>query len=364
MYHRAMFDKLKGLVNTPRRALAVAAALFLANAAADHVSTKDVSFAPFYLLPVTLVAWRLGLRWGLGTALAAAATWLAEDFLIPGRVYAHPGIPYWNALIELFTFAGAALLVTKLRQLLERAKAESALKSGMIHAVSHEFNNALTSVNTALYLLREMDTSGDELRQRLYSSMTSAQNKLKLYVKNILNEARMEEGKFKLQKQPLLLRELVAEAAESVEELVRQKKIRLEVLLPEQPLAVDADKEAMALVISNLLGNAVKYTPSGGAITAQIAVAGARGERVLFSVEDTGPGISLDDLKKITSGFYRTVEGKVAAEGFGLGLKISNDLLALHGSRLQIASERGRGSNFFFELDLLRAGPPAQDGGK
>ena len=357
-----MLERFKHFADTRRKALGLSLAAFAVIAVADHFISYQVSFASFYLLPIMLLTWRLDLRWGLGASVSGALLWLADDYFTIEHAYSHPAIPYWNAGIHLMFFSVTALLLDTVRQLVQKTRAESQLKSGMIHAVSHEFNNALTSVNTALFLLRETEPAGaDELRGRLYSAMTVAQNKLKIYVKNILNEARMEEGKFKLQKQPLLLRELLTEAAESIEELVRQKKVKLTTLLPEAPLTVDADKEAMALVISNLLGNAVKYTPSGGAITAQITRTGEKGEKLLFSVEDTGPGISLDDLKKITSGFYRTVEGKVAAEGFGLGLKISNDLLALHGSRLQIASEKGRGSNFFFELELRpeEAGKPA-----
>ena len=73
----------------------------------------------------------------------------------------------------------------------------------------------------------------------------------------------------------------------------------------------------------------------------------------MVEVEDTGPGISPEDMDKLTAGFHRTAEARAAAEGFGMGLRISNELLALHGSRLRIASEKGKGSRFSFELPAL-----------
>ncbi|MDA8131832.1 MAG: ATP-binding protein, partial [Elusimicrobia bacterium] len=118
--------------------------------------------------------------------------------------------------------------------------------------------------------------------------------------------------------------------------------------IPAQPLLVNVDGEAMALVISNLIGNAVKYTGSGGRI--DVRIAREPGGTVSFSVEDSGIGIAPENIEKITSGFFRTEEGKAQADGFGLGLRIANDLLALHGGRMRIESEKGKGSRFSFEL--------------
>ena len=228
----------------------------------------------------------------------------------------------------------------------------------MLHTVSHEFNNALTVMSTGLFLLRESEPGPvDETRARLLLMLANAQTQMALYVKNILNEARMDEGKFKLDKRPLALRELVGECVDSVRALLKQKDITLEFKMPEVPVFVSADREALALVVSNLLGNAIKYTPQNGRIDVEICPAGEPPKKIIFSVEDSGIGISLADLKKITAGFYRTEDGKTAAGGFGLGLKIVNELLNLHGSRLEISSERGKGSDFFFELPAL---PPQQ----
>lgn len=229
----------------------------------------------------------------------------------------------------------------------------------MLHTVSHEFNNNLTVFSTGLFLLKEMEAEPvDEARVRILTMLESTQAQLGLYVKNILNEARTEDGRFKLIAKPLALRELVAESAATVQGILKQKEINLSVKMPEAPVFINADREALALVVSNLLGNAIKYTPQKGSIEIEICVSGEPAEKILFSVEDSGVGIPLADLKKITAGFYRTEESKAVADGFGLGLRIVNELLALHGSHLEIASEKGKGSRFFFELPAMPSPPP------
>lgn len=351
---------LDRLTDTAPKTFAAAAAMLISIAIVDYFTGYEISFSSFYLLPILLVTWRTSLKLGLATSFLSAVLWLLDDYWIIEHEYSHPLIPYWNAAVRFVFFMLSAVLMDKIRSLLERSRAEARLKSDMIHAVSHEFNNALTSMSAALFLLEETEPARSDVRSRFYSAISAAQQKLKLYVKNILNEARMENGKFKLEIKPLALRDLTAEALLPMEELLKEKDIKLTRDLPPVPVLVDADRDALALVISNLLGNAVKYTPQGGTITVRLSAFGGPENKVVFAVDDSGPGISLEDIKKITAGFYRTAEGKAAAEGFGLGLKISNELLALHGSRLEIASEKGKGSSFSFELPAL---PPAAPGG-
>ena len=343
---------------TTARTIAAAFLLFLVVGGADSVTGHEIALASFYLLPILLIAWRLSLRWGLAASTLSAFVWLANNHWLVDRVFSNPLIPYWNALIRFSFFAVCTFLINRLTFQLKKEEAQSRLKSSMLHTVSHEFNNNLTVFSTGLFLLREMEAEpADEARVRILTMLDSTSSQLGLYVKNILNEARMEDGRFKLSARPLALRELVAESAATVQGILKQKEINLSVKMPEAPVFVNADREALALVVSNLLGNAIKYTPQKGDIGIEVCASGEPPAKILFSVEDSGVGIPLADLKKITAGFYRTEEGKAAAEGFGLGLRIVNELLALHGSRLEIASEKGKGSRFSFELPTA---PPAQ----
>ncbi len=350
----------KFFFGTRPRALLTGSVIFIALTTLDYMLVDEVSIDVFYFIPIFIVTWHGGRLWGVALSLACTLDWLGDTLVFTPATYTTTNIFLWNALVRLASFLTLVYLLAEFKALLARERAASKLKSSMIHTVSHEFNNSLTSMSGGLFLLRETEPDGpDERRARLYALLTGAHQQLALYVKTILNDARMESGKFKLEKKPVALRDLVEEASRSVEELLKQKNIRISTKMPERPVLTDSDPAALALVVSNLLSNAIKYTPQNGRITVGLRTSGEPPDKVVFSVEDTGIGISLDDLKKITTGFYRTEDGKTAAAGFGLGLKISDELLRLHGSRLEISSEKGKGSEFFFELPALPPKKPA-----
>lgn len=350
--------KLRKLfLGTPSIALATGIVILLLIALLEYLAPNTVEVDLLYFLPIFIVTWYHS--WAVGTivSLAGTAVWLTDERIFSPDFAIHPRLYVWNAAIRLSTFLLFVLLLSKIKVLLAREKRASALKSQLIRIVSHEFNNALMSSYAGLCLLKGTEPEPLSGKRAQYYEMLDATNeKLKLYVKNILNEARMEDGRFKVEKIELELRDIVEEAAGSLSDLLKQRALTLVRENPASRVLVYADREAMTLVISNLLGNAVKYTPQNGRITVRLSLPRDSPGRVRLDVEDTGPGISFEDIKKITSGFYRTAEGRTAAEGFGLGLRISNELLALHGSGLQIASEKGKGSCFSFELAAL---PPS-----
>ncbi|HCC47379.1 MAG TPA: hypothetical protein DEQ38_04590 [Elusimicrobia bacterium] len=255
-------------------------------------------------------------------------------------------------LVIIFLAAVAAmLLLWQLRAFMREERRSAALKSAMVHTVSHEFNNALTVIDAAVFMLEETEPKKTTpARTELFRTLEFERKSLGRYVKNILNEARMEAGRFKLEKKTLALRDLVAGIVYSMEGLLRQKKITFALELPEKRVLVAADKEALSLVISNLLGNAVKYTPAGGRVSVRMAADAPKAGRITFYAENSGRGISPEEIRKIKEEFYRTEDGKAAASGFGLGLRICNEMLLLHGSELEISSEPGKSSCFYFSL--------------
>lgn len=289
----------------------------------------------------------------VGTVLVAINTETMRPRLAPAR--------HKLGLI-FFVSLAAALLLFEMRALFRRERAAAALKGAMVHTVSHEFNNALTVIDAAFFMLQESDPKkGDPSRDGLYRAIDYERNSLRRFVKGILNEARMEAGKFKIEKKPLALRELVAGAAEAMKELMTRKGLSFSLKLPGKQALVEADHEALALVVSNLLGNAVKYTPDGGEIAVVLAADPARPGQLVFSIRNTGHGISPEDLKKLKEAFFRTGDGEGMAEGFGLGLKVCSDMLRLHGSELAVESERGKYTKFSFSLPLA-AGEGGSDG--
>ncbi|MFA6435037.1 MAG: ATP-binding protein [Elusimicrobiales bacterium] len=294
----------------------------------------------YFSAPITLGGKRLG------TAAAAVNTVTIDASLSDTRK---------KLAVILLAALLALVMIAAIMVLIRREQRAAKLKSDMVHLVSHEFNNALATIDACIFLLEETEPAGsDQSRSGVYRTLADSRKSLRLYVKNILNEARMESGKFRIEKVPLALIDLTEESMTAMNELIRQKSIAVSMHLPRGcRLLVSADQEALAIVIANLIGNAVKYTPKNGKVKVRIIPHEDTPQMVIFQVENTGAGISKDDIERIKAGFYRTEDGRAAAAGFGLGLKISNQLLLLHGSRLEIESEQGKYSRFHFSLPIL-----------
>ena len=122
------------------------------------------------------------------------------------------------------------------------------------------------------------------------------------------------------------------------------KHIRLQLDVNDPGLAIDADRDRVLQVLSNLIGNALKFTPQGGAVTISME---RRQDLARFAVSDTGPGIAESDVPKLFGRFW-----KGAAAGTGLGLSIAKRIVDAHGGRIWVESRPGEGATFLFELPL------------
>ena len=161
-----------------------------------------------------------------------------------------------------------------------------------------------------------------------------------------------EAGRLPLRLEPVNLSAEVARAARAFQAPAREKGIELRGAAAEVP-ELALDRERIAQVLNNLLGNAVRFTPADGTVSLTLAAAGAWVE---VAVEDSGPGIDPEHLPHIFDRFYR-VEGSRSREsgGAGLGLAIVRQLVEAHGGTVSVESTPGRGSRFAFRLPLRTA---------
>jgi len=230
------------------------------------------------------------------------------------------------------------------------------MRSGLISLINHEYANALTNMKLALTLIQgEETTPPDGARSHACEVLERSIENLRGYTTNFLNLHRLESGKFELNLRPTTVRDVVSNALVSLRPLAQAKELRisLQTGFPDgPPAAVRADPECLSVIINNLVTNAIKYTSPGGAVTVSVDPEGKPASEILVSVQDNGIGISKDELERIKSGFYRTPKSRGLARGFGVGLMIVNQLLEKHGSRLDIASEPGKGSRFSFRLPI------------
>ncbi len=339
--------------------LAFALAMMAAVWALDFLTGSEISFSIFYLIPIAIVAWHLGTRAAILMAVLGAVLWLVAE-LQGGRLYAHPAVVYWNALVRLGFFVIVSQLLVAVHRLLQVQREASALKSSMMSFVSHEFMNALNTLKLAVALLSDSDPAGATADHAAsYAAIDAVLRHLTATAANFLNLERLDGGRLRLDLRPTLVPTLVHEILALMQPLADRKHVEVRFETPSQPVPAKADADALALVLSNLVGNAIKYTPPGGRVT--IRVQRTAGATLTVSVADTGIGIDATEQAAVLHGSYRTSAGKSVAGGYGVGLRVCRALLHSHGSMLELESQAGRGSRFSFALPVWEA---ATDGGR
>jgi len=230
-----------------------------------------------------------------------------------------------------------------------RSMAEAAVRSRdeVLAIVAHDLRNPLSVINTTVALLRQGDLPPEQYPHKLEVVLRSTEQMDRL-IQDLLDIARIEGGTLRVEPRPVAVETLLAEAVGLMEAQAIQAGLRLRV--EREPGVPDAraDPQRILQVFSNLVGNAIRFSPRGGEITMR---ARRFGDAVLFSVTDTGVGIPREDLPHL---FDRTWQAEHARRGgTGRGLSISKGIVAAHRGRIWAASELGKGSTFFFSL------PPA-----
>jgi len=230
--------------------------------------------------------------------------------------------------------------VTNLRRLDE-------MKSGMLSVVSHELKTPLTSIRMGVHLLLE-ERLGDltASQSEILTAIRDDSNRLHQIIENLLDIGRMESGRGIMDLKPHSLAEIVTEATTPMESAFRDRGVNLLVELSDELPRVMVDPARIGHVFSNLLSNALKYTPPGGEVK---VVAGQKGSTIEVSVEDTGSGIPKQHLDRIFERFFR-VPGQAGNTGAGLGLAIAKEIVELHGGRMSVSSQEGHGAKFTFTL--------------
>jgi two-component system, sensor histidine kinase and response regulator len=240
----------------------------------------------------------------------------------------------------------------RLELLRQKAEAATRLRDEVLATVSHDLKNPLGTIYTSSALLLEMEMSPDAQRRQLEIIRRTARRMDRL-IQDLLDVSRMEAGRFTVEPQPEAAGSLMVEARELLANIADTKTIALELELPPADLMVHADRNRVLQVFSNLIGNAVKFTPEGGRVTVR---AEAEPGAVGFTVEDTGVGIPEEALARIFDRFWHSGEGG----GSGLGLAIVKGIVEAHGGRIRAESGPG-GSRFTFTLPAASAGE--QDAG-
>jgi PAS domain S-box-containing protein len=235
--------------------------------------------------------------------------------------------------------------------MLARKKAEDAskAKADFISMVSHEIRTPLNAIQGVAHLLKATELSPQQ--QKLVRILDSSTENLLRLVNDILDFSKIESGNVTVEERVFDLRELISGAVQNLSLKAEEKGIALAVSLDESlPASLLGDPIKIGQVLTNLLGNAVKFTHQGAVtLTVQAREASPEAVSIDFRVADTGIGIPPDRLPHIFDDFTQA-SSDIGAKygGTGLGLAISRRLVELHGSKLAVESELGRGTAFSF----------------
>jgi PAS domain S-box-containing protein len=239
----------------------------------------------------------------------------------------------------------AALAVENAR-LYDEAQLATRARDDMLAIVAHDLRNPLNTIFMSAQLLTEIVSPTDRpTDHKQVAIIRRAAERMNQLIQDLLEVKRIEGGQLTIEQRPLDPSSIINDAVELLRPIANASSLTLDAdIAPETP-KVAADPARVQQVLSNLVGNAIKFTPSGGRIVLR---ANPGENEARFAVADTGPGIAPDQLPHIFGRFW---QGKRSdRRGIGLGLTIAKGIVEAHGGRIWVESQLGHGSSFFFTL--------------
>ncbi|MFW6078682.1 MAG: ATP-binding protein [Gemmatimonadota bacterium] len=236
----------------------------------------------------------------------------------------------------------------------EEAEHATRARDDVLSIVAHDLRNPLGTIAGAAELLG-MDLAEDE-RARQLAIIQRTIERMDRLIQDLLDVARMEAGRFEVTPSAEDVGPLLAEAVESARAAATARGVRLEREMPDRLPRVMADHGEIMRVLSNLIGNAIKFADEGGRVTVRAEPEPAD-RFIRISVSDTGPGIPPDQLSHLFERFWKA--RRKGGTGAGLGLAIARGIVEAHGGRIGVESEPGVGSTFHFTLPVEGFTPPA-----
>ncbi len=227
----------------------------------------------------------------------------------------------------------------------------SEVKSEFISTMSHELQTPLTSMIAYAEIILEYGTEKAEVTEYVYDIYQSSHHLLDL-IRDILDLSKVEKGKLQLHTSVFEISEITTVLERILQPLTARAGLTLTMEIPDELPVVQADKNKVKQILMNLLSNAVKFTPVGGSIHLKVSYLEEE-DKLLVSVNDTGKGMSENDIALIFDKFFQVDSGTTKEySGTGLGLAITKHLIELHGGTIWVESTLETGSTFYFTLPI------------
>jgi signal transduction histidine kinase len=254
-------------------------------------------------------------------------------------------------------YAGLAALAVENARLYQETRQAVRERDDMLAVVSHDLRNPVNAIVmlTGAVLARAGDDDGPLLSRADVEAVRGAARQADGLIQDLQDVSRIAAGRLRVAQRPVAPGTLLHEAAELFAPAMADAGVRLRREIPDTLPLVDGDPQRLQQVLSNLLGNAVRFTPAGGLVTLSAAVVGEDGASgaaamLRVTVADTGPGIPAADQPRLFERYWQAP--RLLRAGSGLGLFIARGIVEAHGGRIGVESTEGEGSRFWFTVPL------------
>jgi signal transduction histidine kinase len=307
---------------------------------------------------VVLLVLAVAVPWGLGPAVVSAIVSVLADNVLLHEPVGRPTISGYRDILDLALFAIVAVVVSGLMRRAHTARlvAQEAADrerrarddlNRLIATVTHDLATPLSVLGGTVQFARRQGATQEVDLSRLLDRLETASARATSLVRMLSDAQALESDGFRLEAAPHDLRTLALPIANMMDRFSERHPVVLSV--PETPVMVEGDVDRLQRVLENLVNNAIKYSPEGGAVEISVAV---DGDEAVLRVRDHGIGISPDALPRIFDRSYRAPEAAAHAPGLGLGLSIAAQVVKLHDGTIEAEAAVGSGTTFSVRLPL------------
>ncbi len=288
----------------------------------------------------------------------------ATDFFAQDLSHITPSAGIAIDQVSQLTHAPTLVRMTAMDNLTETDRAETALllqdvtqerereneRSQFLYHVTHELRTPLTNIRAYAETLSEGVLKDPDTLRECYNVIVGETQRLSRLVEDILSLSQMEAGAARIKMDDVNTARLVRQVIEDMQAQADAKNLELILTMPPKVPTIRGDKERLTVVLTNIVGNAIKYTPDGGKVEVTCT---QESSRLSIRVADTGLGIAPAEREKVFEKFYRSTDERVAGlPGTGLGLALALEIARTHGGTITLDSEVGKGSTFTVVLPI------------